>query len=174
MKMALALISVFFAATAVSGQETFEQFCEESLAVRGACPPICRQECLDLSDRADCPARCLPKPCETFGASHCPTQFCRVLETCSKDKICRPKIDPALIPACGDITYNGQDVECCPGLVKRCGFDYLDGSCNMDGKNSPYELPLCIACGDGRCTNFENHCNCPQDCPKAIIPLDTN
>jgi hypothetical protein len=42
----------------------------------------------------------------------------------------------------------------------------------MQGKNTAYHLPICIPCGDGVCTNFENHCNCPEDCKKEIIELD--
>ena len=70
---------------------------------------------------------------------------------------------------CGDLAYAGQDVDCCPGLVRRCGVEFFDGSCDMEGKNSIYSLPICVPCGDGVCGNFENRCNCPEDCKNPTL-----
>lgn len=73
---------------------------------------------------------------------------------------------------CGDVAYAGQDVACCEGLVRRCGIEFLDGTCDMEGQDSVYNLPICIPCGDGLCGQFENRCNCPEDCgTPPDIPL---
>jgi len=100
--------------------------------------------------------------CDQITADQCPEERCAVMKNCRGEDICYFKmIDP---PACGDLSYAGQDVPCCPGLVRRCGVAFLDMTCDMFGDDSPYHLPICIPCGDGICGNFENVCNCPEDC----------
>ena len=154
------------------GQEAFFEYCGKNYLKNSMCPEgACQLQCPDGTLKPDCPLACVPRPCEKISAKNCPKQFCQVMTDCSKKESCQTKTPVDQIPACGEVAYSGQDVECCSGLVKRCGFDYLDGSCNMEGKNTPYHLPICIPCGNGVCTNFENHCNCPEDCKKDIIPL---
>lgn len=169
--------SVFFAAFLVCGagpvvgDEEFARFCQTHYAAESVCPPaMCEMKCDDGPSQEGCLMVCAPVPCDKIPAASCPLQYCRVVEDCAKDKFCLPKTDPNTVPDCGDIAYTGQDVECCKGLVKRCGFDYFDGTCNMTGKNSEYSMPVCIPCGDGKCTNFENHCNCPEDCKREYVP----
>ena len=70
---------------------------------------------------------------------------------------------------CPDCTPAGKTAPvipgaaCCPDLtgVNPGSVPQPDGSC-------PTELPvgglLCTDCGNGTCEEWENHCNCPQDC----------
>ncbi|MCB9771136.1 MAG: hypothetical protein H6754_01090 [Candidatus Omnitrophica bacterium] len=165
--------------------ETFVEFCASSYEKTAKCPNvICDLRCFGESGDMICPptpevgakngeffVSCQPKACNSLKLQDCPKEFCSVMTDCSNKETCQPKTPDVSIPTCGALAYSGQDVECCQGLVKRCGFDYLDGSCNMEGKNTAYRFPICIACGDGFCTNFENHCNCPEDCKKTIFKL---
>lgn len=168
----LVAVLISFAGEGFANAQTFADYCTGAYAKGAGCPPAsCQLQCADGSKAPECPLACVPRDCQTISADSCPRQFCSIIENCSKQKICMAKIPEGLVPDCGALAYNGQDVECCKGMVKRCGFDYLDGKCNMEGKNSQYALPICIPCGDGVCTNFENHCNCPEDCKKDIIPL---
>lgn len=101
-------------------------------------------------------------PCDQIDAKDCPLNRCALMVNCRGQEICHFQMfDP---PECGDLSYAGQDVPCCEGLVRRCGMAFLDDTCDMYGDNSEYNLPICIPCGDGICTNFENICNCPEDC----------
>ncbi len=157
----------------VGAQQSFAQYCSQAYSEKAVCPAAaCQLVCADKVQIKDCPKVCLPKDCKEISAENCPKEFCRTQTDCSKITTCQPRNNDDQIPECGALAYSGQDVECCKGLVKRCGFDYLDGKCNMEGKNTAYHLPICIPCGDGVCTNFENHCNCPEDCKKEIIPLE--
>jgi len=155
----------------LSAQETFSEFCGREYMTKKDCPTaVCGLQCEDGSMTEGCSLACVPRRCEKLSEASCPLQFCQLVTDCAKQKLCLPKTEENTIPGCGDLAYNGQDVECCKGLVKKCGFDYFDGTCNMTGKNSPYNLPICIPCGDGKCTNFENHCNCPEDCTRDYLP----
>ncbi len=170
------VFAVFVAAVIplpVGADQTFSEFCSQIYAESSKCPQAaCQLQCASGVSVPDCPQICIPKECKSISPQNCPPKFCSIVEDCSKKKICLPKIPADQVPECGALAYSAQDVECCKGLVKRCGFDYLDGKCNMEGKNTSYRFPICIPCGDGICANFENHCNCPEDCKKDIIPLD--
>ncbi len=157
----------------LNADQTFSEYCTKAYLENAQCPSaICQLQCEDATMQKECPKVCLPKDCKDISAENCPKEFCRTQTDCSQKTTCHPLNNIEQIPECGLLAYSGQDVECCKGLVKRCGFDYLDGKCNMEGKNTAYHLPICIPCGDGVCTNFENHCNCPEDCKKVIIPLE--
>ena len=140
--------------------DSLDEYCQQQWTAKQSCPPeVC---VLEKADSPDAVEQCLAKPCDEISGKDCPTQFCDTLVNCRGQEICHFKmIDP---PACGDLAYAGQDVPCCPGLVRRCGMAFLDDTCDMYGDNSEYSLPICIRCGDGVCTNFENLCNCPEDC----------
>jgi hypothetical protein len=161
----------------VSGQEAddFTMYCAKLYSLQGDCPTnLCQLKCESQGEGKECQNSCVPKPCTAIDAQQCPAQYCSVMEDCSKNKICHYKMvgEPA---KCGDASYAGQDVECCPGLVRRCGIEFLDGTCDMEGKNSVYNLPICIPCGNGICNQFENRCNCPEDCgTPPDIPLIPN
>ena len=145
-------------------QQTFKDYCSAQFNGNGACPAeICELHCLDGQDQDDCEKNCVPKACTEISVEQCPSEFCAVMVNCSQEKICHYKM-PGEAPSCGNLAYEGQDVECCEGLVRRCGVEFIDGTCDMEGKESMYNLPICIPCGDGICTNFENPCNCPEDC----------
>ncbi len=169
----LILVLMFLSLAVVThAEETFFDLCTKKYLKDSVCPAdLCHLACMDGSQTQGCPTACIPLPCDKINKTNCPTQFCTVMMDFSKQKVCQPKMQESSIPECGGLAFNGQNVECCKGLVKRCGFDYLDGTCNMEGKNTAYNLPICIPCGDGVCSNFENHCNCPEDCHKDIIPL---
>lgn len=156
-------------------EEDFASFCSEGFKAKGECPKdICETKCEILKQGEPCQNLCLPKPCPEIGRKECPEKFCTVMENCSKEKICHYQMtgEPA---RCGDLSYAGQDVECCQGLIRRCGVEFLDGTCDMEGKNSVDNLPICIPCGNGICNQFENRCNCPEDCGKPPdIPLIPN
>lgn len=173
------LIMVFFGTLIISPSQLFSatqpfiNYCLNSYETDKVCPEQdCQLKCLDGSQTPDCVLGCQPKECRTFSVQSCPKRFCTIMTDCATEESCQPKTPFEQIPDCGTLGYNAQEVECCLGLIKRCGFDYLDGKCNMVGKGTAYQFPICIPCGDGVCTNFENHCNCPEDCKKDIIPLD--
>jgi hypothetical protein len=85
--------------------------------------------------------------CHRISVEECPIDRCAVMTNCRGQQICYFKmIDP---PVCGNLSYAGQDVPCCPGMVRRCGMAFLDMSCDLHGDNSEYHLPICIPCGDG-------------------------
>ncbi len=105
---------------------------------------------------------CIPKDCLEISAEHCPLQSCRLLKGCEGQDVCYYLADIEE-PTCGTMGYVGP-VECCEGLVKRCGSEFFDGTCDMIGKDSIYSVPICIACGNGMCNQFEDGCNCPEDC----------
>ena len=153
-------------------EKTFAAYCAQEFAEKGACAgPLCRLVCADGSEKKDCPQACVPQDCTSIPLDKCPEQYCAVMTNCSDEKVCHYKMEGE--PAkCGDLAYAGQDVACCPGLVQRCGIEFLDGNCDMEGRNSVYDLPICIPCGNGICDQFENRCNCPEDCgTPPDIPL---
>ena len=141
----------------------FEQFCKKQYSEKEKCPdPVCRLQ-IKKSEEGEETSDCVPVPCPRIPAESCPEDYCATMTDCSDQQICHYQMygEKAV---CGDVSYAGQDVDCCPGLVRRCGIEFYDGTCDMEGKNSVYNLPICIPCGDGICTNFENRCNCPEDC----------
>ena len=92
----------------------------------------------------------------------CPTDHCQIMISCNGKKICYAQIKSESLK-CGGLAYAGQDVSCCEGLVKRCGVEFFEGTCSPYSKNS---IPVCLPCGNGICNEFENRCNCPEDCGK--------
>lgn len=57
---------------------------------------------------------------------------------------------------------------CCDGLKADNGsMALIDGKC-VDRSNTIavvlYGRTRCLACGDGQCDQFEDRCNCPEDC----------
>lgn len=137
--------------------------CSYIFAETGKCPlEICDYGCFALAEDG-CRMACKDKACVFIKNQFCPSDRCQIFKSCEGNEICyfKMKSEP---PACGEIGYNGQEVECCAGLIKRCGVEMLDGSCNMLGQNSIYAVPSCIPCGNRICDQFENKCNCPEDC----------
>jgi len=145
----------------------FWDYCMDTLLDTGKCPEnLCRMDCLNKLDpqSEQCDKICVPRRCPNIPIDQCPLEFCAVMVNCSHEKICHFKMAGGQAD-CGDTAYAGQDVACCPGLVRRCGIEFIDGTCDMEAKQDPmYSLPICIPCGNGICENFENRCNCPEDC----------
>lgn len=58
--------------------------------------------------------------------------------------------------------------ECCSGLtVWNSGMDtrkVVDGECVQTNLASGNPVSTCLDCGNGKCEDIENICNCPQDC----------
>ena len=112
---------------------------------------------------AGCAGCCQPKPCDDIPADKCPLDVCQVMTNCSGQSACTYRFS-GTPPACGALSYYGQDVACCPGLQTRCGATGANGACDATagGYNG---FPWCLPCGDGVCEpSFENACNCPEDC----------
>ncbi|MEE2756805.1 MAG: hypothetical protein VYA30_09080, partial [Myxococcota bacterium] len=61
----------------------------------------------------------------------------------------------------GQFGRNGPDaLPCCDGLVEvQESYPSPDGECMAEAN-----AYTCVQCGDGVCSDFENHCNCPDDC----------
>src|SRR3989338_4932319 len=116
--------------------KAFLDHCLDSYVSTNVCPKeICELKCPQVSP--NCTQICLPKECTKIKAENCPLEYCAVMTDCSNEKICHYQMLGEK-PECGDLAYAGQDVECCEGLVKRCGVAFLDGNCDMEGKNSIY------------------------------------
>jgi len=160
MKRILWIVLGVICAGRIALAENFSEYCQTAMRQQGHCPQdVC---VLSEPDAGGAQAICRPRPCDEIPAMACPLQFCAKMINCRGEDICHFQMfDP---PQCGNISYAGQDVPCCEGLVRRCGIEFLDDTCDMYGDNSEYDLPICIPCGDGICTNFENICNCPEDC----------
>ncbi|MBF0522610.1 MAG: DUF2180 family protein [Candidatus Omnitrophica bacterium] len=132
----------------------FSKYCSDAYEKDQQCPSdVCRLK----------PEGCVPKPCYAIDVASCPKDYCDILKGCSGKKVCYDKIDDSLL-MCGGLAYEGQTLECCEGFVKRCGIEFYDGSCDMEGKNTSESVAACIPCGNGICNQFENRCNCPEDC----------
>ncbi|MBP9855256.1 MAG: hypothetical protein KBD53_10370 [Candidatus Omnitrophica bacterium] len=140
--------------------------CQAIFEKSGKCPTeVCSPGCLGGITYDKCKAGCNPKSCLEIESQYCPTDNCQLIVGCEGKKVCFPQAD-LLPPSCGGEAYSGGDAPCCSGLVKRCGIEFFDGSCDLVGKYSTYGVPICLPCGNGVCNQFENACNCPEDCQK--------
>ena len=137
--------------------------CQEAFQQTGLCyPEMCAFGCQDGIQIDGCLLSCGPKPCLEIEAKNCPLDRCQLIKGCDQKKdVCYEK--ELSLPACGELGYVGQ-AECCEGFVKRCGYSFFDGTCDMIGTNSVYAIPICIPCGNKICNQFEDQCNCPEDC----------
>ena len=139
--------------------------CRAVYAETGECPKVM----CDLVGQEDQGTKeskffCRPVPCLQIDAVSCPLDRCQVLEGCGGIPRCFFPFTPMGEGECGPIAYMGQDVECCDGMIKRCGIEFFDGSCDMTSMYSAGGVSICIPCGNGVCNQFENRCNCPEDC----------
>lgn len=140
--------------------------CVKTFAQAQTCPSEqCDYGCFTPTDDG-CQMACLPKPCWSIAPSYCPSDRCQLMVSCENSAVCFPKQPKLPAGSCGDIGYNGQDVPCCKGLIKRCGLEFFDGTCDMAGRRSVYAVPVCVPCGNGICNQFEQSCNCPEDCSR--------
>ena len=136
--------------------------CAQEFESTGNCPTdLCVMQCKGGVAIDGCPLNCEPAPCVVISFKNCPLDRCDLLEGCNKEKVCYSKM--SLPPKCGDSGYAGKG-ECCEGFVKRCGSAFFDGTCDMAGEKSIYSIPICVPCGNGVCNQFEDQCNCPEDC----------
>ena len=145
---------------------SLQSFCFDAYVIDGECPPdICQLQIVEDEKTRVMSMFCIPKTCVELPADHCPVDRCQIMQGCDDEPVCYDQMD-AEPPTCGGLAYSGQSVDCCKGYVKRCGVEFFDGSCDMLGKNSIYSIPVCLPCGNGICNQFENSCNCPEDCNK--------
>ena len=57
----------------------------------------------------------------------------------------------------------GVAVVCCDGLVEIPNAYPVHDACALE-----FGFHLCSACGDGFCDDWENACNCPEDCGPCV------
>ena len=145
-------------------QDLSKEHCRQDYEDNGACPEdLCELGCFNGVHGDSCQKECRPRPCIEIPVDKCPLERCDILEGCNQEKVCYYKI-PTPQGDCGGLAYQGQSLSCCEGFVKRCGIEFFDGSCDMTGKFSIYSISMCLPCGNGICNQFENRCNCPEDC----------
>jgi hypothetical protein len=68
------------------------------------------------------------------------------------------------VPCAEPGEHRGVAVECCEGLVEIPEAYPNDHLC-APVLGAP---PICSACGDGVCDDWENACNCPEDCGLCV------
>ena len=156
------LLTLFLSATTFAEEISLHDYCVEVFEKEGFCPKeMCDIGCVGGEIKDNCVVDCKPKPCTSFKVDQCLLfKECEVLTGCDEAQGCYLK---QIEPECGELAYAGK-VECCEGFIKRCGIDFFDGRCDMVGLDIQYRLPICVPCGNGICNQFENHCNCPEDC----------
>ena len=138
--------------------------CSDFFAKHRKCPQdYCRIGCFGGGFSEGCPLVCEPLPCFEIEPEYCPKEECQILKGCNGKDVCYTKFDETGL-TCGDVSYSGQTLECCEGLTKRCGIEFLGGECDMEGSYTMESVSMCIPCGNGICNQFENACNCPEDC----------
>lgn len=143
-----------------------DRSCTEIYEQDGFCLPTkCFLKCVSGSPGPGCLVEiCQPKPCIHIDPQYCPLDHCQVLKGCGENDLrCYFPTPPSAPSGCGDLGYIGP-ADCCEGLVKRCGAEFFDQSCDMAGEYTIYGVPVCVPCGNGICNQFENRCNCPEDC----------
>lgn len=143
--------------------QSLVKYCPDIFKDTGTCPlDVCVMGCVGGIQYEQCPKSCQPRPCVEIDVAHCPTEDCDIVMGCNDEEVCYYKwrYEP---PECGDLAYTGN-ADCCPGLTKRCGVAYFDNTCDMQGEHSVYSVPICVPCGNGICNQFEDVCNCPEDC----------
>ena len=168
-KFIFSLLFICLAANVCAQQHNYphrdlQKYCLSSFEKNGVCPTdMCRFVCIEGSLDQGCPLTCGAKDCLELSAKDCPLETCQLLDGCQKDqKVCYPKIEENE-SECGGVAYTGQK-SCCEGFIKRCGIEFFDGTCDMIGAKSTSSIPMCLPCGNGICNQFENRCNCPEDC----------
>ena len=154
----------FFYPSLIFSDTSFEQYCRQTYESTEECPQdICILGCRS-GYYQDCFKECFPKECHMINVDKCPLEYCQILQGCNQqENVCYKKMDDENL-ICGPLAYAGEKWACCPGLVKRCGIELFDGTCDKDGEFSSQSVPICIPCADGICSQFENRCNCPEDC----------
>ena len=162
----LFVIVIISSAANSYARENLAGYCLDTYQKTGTCPKdVCSYLCPGGKFYNGCELLCQPKVCLQLSADDCPTDTCQIVVGCTGEKICYNKLKEAT-QKCGGLSFPGQDVPCCEGFVKRCGVEFFDGTCDMIGKHSRNSIPICLPCGNGICNQFENRCNCPEDCGK--------
>lgn len=138
---------------------------------RDPCPSdLCKEDC--GGSGSSCHLECVPQACSRVAAVHCPVDACDLIIDCAGQERCWPTSYGEEPRQCGEIGYWGQEVECCDGLALRCGgWDRLTLACDpvMDTADGQGFIPVCLACGDGTCGDYEESCNCSEDCGPLML-----
>jgi len=162
----MTLIITFGLIASVSSEDGTFLNCAEQFKYNNHCPEeLCKMGCLSDINYEDCEISCLPKSCLDMSAELCPLNRCQVLLGCDGKDVCYFTMS-AEEPQCGELGYVGG-ADCCDGYQKRCGVEFFDKSCDMAAKYSIYGVPICLPCGNDICNQFENECNCPEDCKQG-------
>jgi len=152
--------------------------CTANACVDGACAfepiPGCGAECLadeDCDDGDECTTNacvdgaCVFEPIPGCGAECAADEDCDDTDECTEDACVDGICVHDEIPDCGKCLEEGEvgaldGPPCCPGLVPIDSeqFDPESGECLAE---SAY---ICSDCGNGNCEEWENLCNCPEDC----------
>ncbi len=169
--MIRAIFIVMFMVVAFLGNPTLsyarsalDQYCDKKFKETNVCrEELCQTRCYGGLDYPGCDIECYGKDCAAIVVNQCPSPTCQIVKGCDGRKRCLPD-DYAEGDTCGVLGYVGDKLECCEGLVKKCGIPLFDGSCDEAPERSIYAAPMCLPCGNGKCDVLENRCNCPEDC----------
>ncbi|MBI4009957.1 MAG: hypothetical protein HY361_02060, partial [Candidatus Aenigmarchaeota archaeon] len=153
----------------VEKENKLTKYCRIAFEETGKCP---EDKCIigcgsgGMFDRGGCRAECYPKSCSQFSPENCTLESCQILLNCKGESVCNSK--PAgKPPKCGDEGYYDQDVPCCEGLEKRCGFADSFPICRKPAsRNEKWLQEICEDSG-GVWKEFPNSGNfCQDECYK--------
>ncbi|MBR9702361.1 hypothetical protein GOV13_05570 [Candidatus Pacearchaeota archaeon] len=119
--------------------------------------------CWCIEDNNNCGGAPICAPC---GNGNCENEYnedkCNCPEDCD--------VENTLCVVEGGILLPNDGQSCCGDLDTRWNYNVLeDGSCesiqkpSVSGKGFVHQ-GICIRCGNGKCEEGENGCNCPEDC----------
>ena len=98
----------------------------------------------------------------TAGASATPTKSANLSPSANTQSGCAKENEKV------SSVYQEYAPICCSGLTdNHSGMDTrisVADKCYQTGLASGYPVGTCINCGDNVCSEYENPCNCPQDC----------
>ncbi|MCA9667305.1 MAG: hypothetical protein KC503_17015 [Myxococcales bacterium] len=151
--------------------------CQQHFASTGQCPQDrCQDVCggsgvaRDAGAGGGCARGCGPLPCDRLALEHCEARGCVAVDNCAGERVCTAPLAPGGRSGCvgfGQLALGA----CCKQLQRRCGdVRIFDASCGKTLGMTPQQLPVCLSCGDGRCSPPENYCNCPEDCEQTSAP----
>lgn len=118
------------------------------------CDGLTKVSCSKADDNGECTPCLGASVCVKCGDGNCGKgeNKCNCPEDC--------KETPKCVQYGGK--YIGSENKCCEGLEPADDIMY-DGP----GLCSPLDClcKICLPCGNGKCEDLENECNCPKDCP---------